>query len=540
MIKTPARSSLVRDSRRTLVYNGVATILGVVTGIVVAKAFGPDGKGEFSGLQLLQNGFASVIAGVGSSITYFLTKGGRRLTDIALPIAALLLVLTIFSAVGLALWGWHFGYGEVLIVFAIAVPAVIVVSWQPGLLLGLNQIRTLNLQVLGLAAFTLLTVGAAVAFHLGVLGAMAAWTICLYGVTIASVRRAFASLDGKPTVSFAESFRQLSAFGSKSALFGVLGFLNYRIDSLVLVAFLGATGFGVYSVAVAAGELLFRIPRAVSAAIAYTVGSAGFAESAATTAKAIRLSAAATAVAALGLYITAPLLVGALYGPRFAGAVAPLRILLPGIIAFSAMGLLNSFYVLQLGRPMFVVYLSLVMIAVQTGLAVWLVPRIGLNGAALASTATYVFSTVVMVWNFQRLTGLTPAAIWVVRREDVSSLRQLLRRDVPAISESDALAGDAAIAVPMPGPEAPALADASTVDRAIEVTADDILSDPQFEYSHVRATACGANDCWMPMGETVFNARQRVYTRIDAICPATGKTRNFYFDITAVFRKREA
>lgn len=540
MIKTPARSSLVRDSRRTLVYNGVATILGVVTGIVVAKAFGPDGKGEFSGLQLLQNGFASVIAGVGSSITYFLTKGGRRLTDIALPIAALLLVLTIFSAVGLALWGWHFGYGEVLIVFAIAVPAVIVVSWQPGLLLGLNQIRTLNLQVLALAAFTLLTVGAAVAFHLGVLGAMAAWTICLYGVTIASVRRAFASLDGKPTVSFAESFRQLSAFGSKSALFGVLGFLNYRIDSLVLVAFLGATGFGVYSVAVAAGELLFRIPRAVSAAIAYTVGSAGFAESAATTAKAIRLSAAATAVAALGLYITAPLLVGALYGPRFAGAVAPLRILLPGIIAFSAMGLLNSFYVLQLGRPMFVVYLSLVMIAVQTGLAVWLVPRIGLNGAALASTATYVFSTVVMVWNFQRLTGLTPAAIWVVRREDVSSLRQLLRRDVPAISESDALAGDAAIAVPMPGPEAPALADASTVDRAIEVTADDILSDPQFEYSHVRATACGANDCWMPMGETVFNARQRVYTRIDAICPATGKTRNFYFDITAVFRKREA
>jgi O-antigen/teichoic acid export membrane protein len=532
---------MARDSRGALLFNAVATALGVVTGIIVAKAFGPDGKGEFSGLQLLQSGFGAVTAGVGSSITYYLTKGGRRLSDIAWPLAAMLLVVTTVVAGGLAVWGWRFGYNDVLLFFAIAAPAVIFISWQSGLLLGLDQIRSLNVQTLGLAAFTLLAVGASVLLHLGVVGAMAAWTVCLYGATLVLTRRLLAALDGRPTVAFGQSLRDLTSFGSRSALFGVLGFLNYRIDSLVLVAFLGASGYGVYSVAVAAGELLFRIPRAISSAITFRVGSASFEESAATTAKAIRISAAAVAVVGVGLYVTVPWLVAVLYGPRFAGAVAALRILLPGIFAYSSMAIFNSFYVLQLGRPMFVVYLSLIMIAVQTTLAVLLVPRIGLNGAALASTATYVFATVVLVWNFQRLTGLSPAAVWVVRRDDLRSLRQLVQRDVPAITEPDAWANDAGVAASTlrPGNAPPLPADAYTLDRAIKVTSEDVASDSQFEYTYVRNATCGTNGHWMPVGETIFNEKRRTYIRIAALCPSTGETRNFYFDITGVFGKGE-
>jgi hypothetical protein len=101
-------------------------------------------------------------------------------------------------------------------------------------------------------------------------------------------------------------------------------------------------------------------------------------------------------------------------------------------------------------------------------------------------------------------------------------------------------ASGAAVAVSTPRPgNAPtaAPADASALDRAIKVRPQDVASDTQFEYTYVQKTSCGTNDRWTVLGEAIFNARRHNYMRVDALCPSTGETRNFYFDITAVFGK---
>lgn len=427
-MSVPPQRSAGRDTVRTLMFNGAATLVGVVTGIVVAKTLGPTGKGEFSGLSLLQNGIGSVTGGIGAAITYHLTREKRTLSDLVWPLLTVFAVLAAGVPALLALWGLRFGFNPVVIVFAATAPATLIIAWQQGIYLGLNRVENYNAQVLGYAIFMLVAVSAAIAAHFGVPGAMWAWSVCTYGAAVVVLVRAAYALRRAGTWPYAPGLRSIINYGFRSGVYGLLGFLNYRIDSLVLIAFLGATGFGVYSVAVAAGEVLFRIPRAVATATTYRVGATSFEESAATTAKAIRTSTAVVVACALPLFVLAPWLISLLYGPRFDEAAPALRILLPGIVLFVSAGLFSPFFAFQMGRPIIVVYISLLMIAVQTGTGVWLVPILRLQGAAIASTATYLTSAVFVTWYFCRLTKLRWYDVWILRREDLTSLRRLLPR----------------------------------------------------------------------------------------------------------------
>jgi len=103
-------------------------------------------------------------------------------------------------------------------------------------------------------------------------------------------------------------------------------------------------------------------------------------------------------------------------------------------------------------------------------------------------------------------------------------------------------ASGAAVSVPTPRPSnapPPPPPDASALDRAVKVTADDLDADPQFEYTFIRRIACGSGDRWSPTGQTVVNTHRHNYLKIDAVCPSTHEERSFFFDITAVFGRAE-
>lgn len=432
MTDEPKPRSASRDAIRTLVFNGAAAAVGIVTGIVVAKTLGPAGKGYFSGLALLQSGASAVISGFGASITYFLSRHKRAAVDLAAPLLLVFAAISIIQPLLLLLWAWRFGFTPAIVVFAATSPATVVVAWQQGIYLGLNRVASLNSQVFGFAVFLLIAVSGALALHLGLAGALWAWALTTYGAAAVIMLRIANLLRGKPAWDFREALRAITKYASSATLGGVLGFLNYRIDSLVLIGFLGATGFGVYSVAVSAGEVLFRIPRAVATATTYRVGASGFEDSAHTTARSIRTCTAIVIAAALPLYVLAPWLVRIFYGPQFAEAAPALRILLPGVVLFVSVGLFSPFFSFQMGRPIVVVYMSLCMIVLQTGLGVWLVPTYHLDGAAIASTSTYIASAIVVTVYFCRLTKMSWLDVWILRKEDLKTLRRLLPRARPS------------------------------------------------------------------------------------------------------------
>ncbi|MDQ6780752.1 MAG: oligosaccharide flippase family protein [Candidatus Eremiobacteraeota bacterium] len=418
------KSSISRDTISTFLFSAAAAVFAILTGIFLAKTVGPYGKGVFSGVQVLQAGICSATSGAGAAITYLLTNQRVSVQALVRPLAALLLGATSIAWLFLAGWGLFNGFNVTLLTAGAVIPASIIISWRAYFYMGAGRIRTLNYQALATAIAVLLAVAVAiVALHAGVGGALVAWATCLYAAAAVVIGDVLRTSDWRQERWSAEHLRSLLRFGSRSGLSGLLGFLNYRIDSVVLIAYLGAAGFGVYSVAVSAAELLFMIPRAISMAASKEIGERDLVMSGELTAKSVRLATASTCGLALIIGLVAPTFIYHVYGPKFYPAALPLRVLLLGVVAFAAGGIFSSFFGYQFGRPAVLLYVMAATIVLQMLLAIVLVPRYGLLGAATASTVTYVLVGTMQALYFCKLTHLPVTSLWLLRKTDLDVLR---------------------------------------------------------------------------------------------------------------------
>jgi len=55
-----------------------------------------------------------------------------------------------------------------------------------------------------------------------------------------------------------------------------------------------------------------------------------------------------------------------------------------------------------------------------------LIPRYGMAGAAIASTLTYFLASVGSTWYFCSVAGLRVSDVWIVKREDLSGIKNVL------------------------------------------------------------------------------------------------------------------
>ncbi|MBC5829369.1 MAG: polysaccharide biosynthesis C-terminal domain-containing protein [Candidatus Eremiobacteraeota bacterium] len=422
------KNSISANAAGTFITNLGGTALGVLIGIVLAKTLGPTGKGVFSGVQIMLGMVTVLTGGAGFAITFFLTKE-RKSIGFVLPALGVVFAGATFlawSAVTIAIL--RFGFSTVTVFFALVLPAGIFLSWRASYYTATGRLRSYNAQTIALSAGTLVTACVSLyIFRLGVTAVLIGWTLCTYisaGFFLFQILRA---KQGQSPGPLRKVLRTLLVFGGQSGFNALLGVLNYRVDSLLLLSFLGFGTFGVYGIAVAVGELLFMLSRPVAMAISKDVGISDLRSSAVMTAKAIRLTTAIVATAGVISFLLAPSAIQLVYGVAFAGAALPLRILLPGIIAFSTVGIFVTFFLLQLGRPAFVTYYNIVMLVVQGAGCILLVPRFGMAGAAFSSSVTYVVGAVFNTWLFYRTTGIGAREVWLLRREDAARIYQAFK-----------------------------------------------------------------------------------------------------------------
>ena len=422
------RSTLGRDSIRTLGFSLAQSAFALLTGVAVAHALGPAGKGEYSSLQLLQAAAAALTGNLGLAVTYELGRQQKKLSELVKPLGLMLAALAVIEWTVIGIWVWLKGPDPAPLLFAAAVPALILLSWQGPIFLGLGWIRSLNLQSVYFAAGTfsaaLITL---YVFHYGTVGAMWGWVVCVWGIAVSILVRTAPETRGPQTVSTAVLLRDMLAFGLRASAGGLMGFINTRIDSVATLAWLGTAGFGIYSVAVSACELLLTISRSVAQAATKRVAAAERSIAALMVAKSNRASFAIIVCASTVAFIAAPWAVDFLYGVRFHQAADAIRILLPGVATVSCSGILATFFNYQMARPIFLFYMALMNAVVETTLCVILVPRYQIYGAALASTLTYLNASVVLTWYFCKNSGLSPIELWIPTASDFKTVMRALR-----------------------------------------------------------------------------------------------------------------
>lgn len=182
--------------------------------------------------------------------------------------------------------------------------------------------------------------------------------------------------------------RRLLSFGVKGAVGNLLQFFNYRLDVFLVNGYLGAGPVGIYTVSTRLAELLWNLPSAVSFVI--------FPKAAASQGKAMnrftpRVVAATLALTGLGglvLALVGPWIIRLVYSRHFMGAYQPMLVLLPGVVLVGGARVLVS-EIAGRGHPIYNSFnagLALVLTLVGD---ILLIPRMGILGAALASTVSY-------------------------------------------------------------------------------------------------------------------------------------------------------
>ncbi|GHE27482.1 polysaccharide biosynthesis protein [Streptosporangium violaceochromogenes] len=209
----------------------------------------------------------------------------------------------------------------------------------------------------------------------------------------------------------------------------VCHFLLLRLDVLILNALATPAAVGIYSVAVTPAELLRAMTDAVVQITLPRQMETSRETAAVYTARTIRITVVLAALSIALLCLAGPFLVIAAVGPAFAGCVAPMLALAPGVAATAAARPAAA-YLLRLNRPLPTSLMYGAALLLNLAANVLLIPRMGVTGCALASTAAYTALAAIQVGWFTRSAGvplrsLRPGAAEV--REIAGRLRALAR-----------------------------------------------------------------------------------------------------------------
>ena len=106
-----------------------------------------------------------------------------------------------------------------------------------------------------------------------------------------------------------------------------------------------------------------------------------------------------------------------------ADAGVALRLILPGVVAYSVVAVLSR-YIVGRGRPGMGTLILVAGLATNIVVNLLLIPRFGINGAAAGSSISYGLTAGLTLVVFRRLSGRGVVETLVVRRSDLVALRR--------------------------------------------------------------------------------------------------------------------
>jgi O-antigen/teichoic acid export membrane protein len=416
----------IRDTLTTFSAQIASVLLGIAATIVIARVLGPSGNGAYALVILVPTLLALVgNLGIGISNLYF---GGKKKYDFAqLASNSLIsaLILGLLSSAAFLAYSFVFRpsfLSEVEplhVVLAVAmVPFSLLTSYLAYILLGQGRIRQYNLlQVAPRASSLALILVLLLAFRGEVLAAVAAWcagilvTVSISVLLVLKATRIRWSFQ--PRV-FKDSLR----FGVQGYLGNVFQFLNYRVDMLMVAYFMSVSYVGYYSIAVSMAEALWYFPGAVGTIVLARTPGMAAEEANRTTPRICRTTLFVTILAGLTLFGLGRYFIMLLFGSEFLPALKPLWYLLPGVAALSICKVLSNELVGR-GKPIINAVVAGISLGVNIPLNLLLIPRMGIAGAALASTVSYSVSAVVTLVAFTRVSGNSWFDTLIIKPEDV-------------------------------------------------------------------------------------------------------------------------
>lgn len=429
MINTPATvaSTFFHDSLSVFVTKIIVILLSVFSVVILAKALGPEGRGILAMLLIYPQLFTSIAEGGMRQATVYYT-GRQSISDARIFGASIVYTLVsclVFSSLIFYLLyrSEEFDYTlPMMLAASLMLPVALFMNAIRGVFLGKQHIRPFNTsqwlqKVVLVALFALL-------YALGWLTVETA-VLCMLGATLLGFLPALVFFFRTLFVRMEFNAGALWLMMRKGAVFAAALFLieaNYKLDILLLGWLSTREEVGLYAVAVSVGEMLWQLPAAVGLVV--------FSRSAnvkdatrwhAELARSVRISLWVTLMGALALLVIAPPLFDLLFGDDFSRSAAMTLWLLPGLVLMVVFKLLNMDLAGK-GKPYVSLFIMLPALGLNVALNYLLIPQLGGNGAAIASTISYLTAAIIMLWVYCRMHDLRARDFLIIRADDTRQL----------------------------------------------------------------------------------------------------------------------
>ena len=420
----------------------VASGLGFVTAVLLARTLGPEGRGVTALYQAAVSlGFAFFSLGVATAAVYYVGRrdiSGRQAMEAGLSVTLIAMALT---GMGVAVAALAFGdelsdEGVPYRLTLVAVPALVQFRAAEAVLRAQGRFGAMNLLEVSLPLSILACLGAVELIDgLTIHRAVVAWSLALLppvalGYFLLGPSQWPRGLAGR------DLLWRAARFGMQGQLSNLIQLLNYRLDSYLVLLLVNAGGVGLYAVGVSLSEGMWLIANSVSVVLLTNLTAGDEENAARMTPIVCRNTLLVTAAASLAAAAVSPFAIPLIFGDDFEEAVLPFLWLLPGTVALAGTKILAA-YVFSRGRPLINAQIAFLTLVVTVLADLALIPPFEVAGAAAASSLAYCCSLALSAVAYRRLSGGSISSVLLPRPSDVPyyvdglrSLRRRLRLDM--------------------------------------------------------------------------------------------------------------
>lgn len=389
-----------RDAAVSTAANVVMLLLGFLTGPVIARVLGPEGRGDIAAViapatiltWLLSCGLPTAVAYyvdpvpegtlLGTTAAFGLVVGG--------PICAVLWFLCPayldgYSSVTV-IWARVF---LVFLPFSIGAQAALEIRRRRAADLRWNYWRSSPIVFSALAIVTLGVIG-----RLTLASAFASYFIGGLIPTVFFIRRLVAVPEVRPSMS---TLRLILPYAWRALGTIVASSVTARLDQVVLAGFVGPGELGLYAVAVTAASVTSPLATGVTQALfGHLRDERSLLIAVSRFRRTLWLTTLMSTGVAVVIGLLTPLLLRVAFGSAFEGATTALRLLLPGSVAYNILTIMGT-KLNSDGRPGDAARAAFLGGIITIVGLIFAIPAFGIEGAAAVTSVAFVLEVIYLI-----------------------------------------------------------------------------------------------------------------------------------------------
>lgn len=413
----------------TFITNIFIFTVSILTTIVTSRMLGPDGKGVLSVANNVIT-FLILILGFGleASNVFYIGKNKKNVNS-ALGVN---LAIALFSSVILVLmyflnlkYNLKFLKGlddKTLIVVFLTIPILNFKSTSISILLGLQEVIKYNkVNIIDkITTFILLIIfifSLKTPYWVIVSNAISVIVMLIILMYILINKKSY-------RITFDNIlFKDMIKYGIKNQIGNIIQLLNYRLDVFIINYFLPVAQVGIYTNAVALGETMWQVSGSVATVVyPMTTNSTDKLKMKDFINKTTRITFYIVLICSLVLVLLSKPIILILLGKDFLGSADALIYLIPGISVFSISKIIAN-YIAGVGMLEKNIIASTVSCIATVILDLILIPRIGIIGASIATSISYIVFTIIIISFYVKITDSKISDLLVLTREDIKDIR---------------------------------------------------------------------------------------------------------------------